>query len=41
MDSANSETGNGFMRSVEPYAARLPYMGTVGNVRVRPAARLQ
>jgi hypothetical protein len=31
LDDAKSETGNAFMRSVEPYAATVPYMGTVGN----------
>lgn len=31
LDSSNSSTGNAFMTAIEPYAAQVPYMGTVGN----------
>lgn len=31
LDSDNSATGNSFMNSITPYAARFPYMGSPGN----------
>ncbi len=36
-DSSNSAVGNGFMNSIQPYAARRPYMGSAG--KCVPAAR--